>query len=226
VFHKLRNLTLLSGIFALGLACSAKTSGPSAIEDAGVPGGADAAIPTDDFAISNLARVRFKRSDRLRESLSRALDLDPATMCFEFEDKPCIKFHEIALGGVEAYDLTIYEQSETTGLTAPIVIQRILLSTCQKRVDLDLANSSAAVIFGELELTPEGGLADVTAQNVRDTVELLYRRFLSRNATPEEIDRFVNFYTEVEADSSSTKARDWAILSCYIVGSSLEWLFY
>jgi hypothetical protein len=225
---KLRILSVLIGcVWAAAIsACTAKTAGPNIIEDAGVSQQPDSTIPPDQFAISSHALVRFKRVYRIQQSLARALDLSPDSVCIEANGDSCFKLHEIGLGGVAPYSLAIYDPSENTGVSTPIIVDRIILSACRNRVDLDFATSSSALIFGSLDLDADGGLESPESASSKASIGLLYQRLLSRDASDTEIEQLVKFYAEVEAESSNTKARDWALLSCYMVASSLEWLFY
>lgn len=225
---KLRILSVLIGcVWAAAIsACTAKTAGPNIIEDAGVSEKPDSTIPPDQFAISSRAQVRFMRVYRIQQNLARALDLSPDSVCLEANGDSCFKLHEIGLGGVAPYSLAVYEPSENTGVSTPIIVDRIILSACRNRIDLDFASSSGALIFGGLELDDNGGLKSAESPSSKESIRVLYQRLLSRDASDEEIEQLVTFYAEVDAESSKTKARDWALLSCYMVGTSLEWLFY
>ena len=190
------------------------------------PPSPDAGPGPEVFTASRKSKVRFKRTYRIRESLARALELDRDTLCVEVGGTSCFELHEVGLGGVEPYDLTIYEPSETVGVSAAIAADRVVLSACKARVDQDLTDLSDALLLDGLEIDGDGGLDDPTSPSTRAVVDTMYRRLLSRKASASEVDAIVAFYSEVSGGMSTRPARDWALLSCYAVGTSLEWLFY
>lgn len=205
------------------------TSAPldgSVSEDATVVSTADAE-PTfadaDGLARSEKARVRWKGEPILRTELATALGLPVADLCKELGTYDCFDVHRVALGGVEPYTLGINEPFPDTSVTAPLAIERIALTGCRTRVDLDLGQPAQAQIFKDL---PGTALPDVEALAVRDAVDRLYTRFASRHAEPAEIRALLDLYADVAATPEARPARAWAILSCFAVATSIESLFY
>ena len=171
--------------------------------------------------------VRFKRNARIRADFSNALALDPSVLCNELGLYSCTDLvHSVALGAVEPYNIGLYEPLPRTGVTSPIIVDRVALAGCTQRVDLDLASPSAAVLFRGLPIAADGRLLDLEAAAVSESVDTIYRRALQRRATAEEIEHLKGLYADVEAETPSTAARDWAVLSCFAVLTTLESVFY
>ena len=79
--------------------------------------------------------------------------------------------------------------------------------------------------------SPEGcgiscGAIAVTTPEVGASIERLHRRLLGRDPEPHEREVLVGFYGTVEALNEPRPARAWAIMSCFMVASSAELLFY
>lgn len=195
-----------------------RDAGPNPVADGGVqdPGA---------FAKSERANLRFKRATRLRNDVAQALALDPADVCLELGQYHCTDFvHTISLGGVEPYTLGLNEPFDDTTVTAPIAVERVALYACEARVRADLAGNG--VIFRELGVDGDGKLADVDAAGVEQSIDTLYKRALLRPPSGRELSHLKQLYRDIEADGQGQPARDWAILSCFSVLSSMENLFY
>lgn len=222
MFHKHAASLLL----ALALACVAcddkVASTPTNNDtDAGMDAAADAADRDAVLQVlpSTKSRVRFKGGVRWTNQLARGLALDRAEICKEFGEYDCAAdVHFIALGGVEPYNLRINEPLPIAPLTAPIAVDRIALSACTKRADLDAANGATAILFKELGSAPEP--AALRAMGNR-----LYQELLSRDADPAELDELEAFWTEVQ-DAGADAPAEWASFACYAVATSTEMLFY
>lgn len=238
-----RQLTL-SLPLALLFACSADTtgtdggtppgadatatadSGPVTRDDAGQIVHPDASVPdsgSDGLARSDKARVRWKGEPILRSELASALALPVADLCKELGTFDCFSVHRVALGGVEPYTLGINEPFPDTAVTAPLAIERVALSGCRTRVDLDFGQPASAVIFKDL---PGTTLPDVNAPEVKAAIGRLYARFTARAANAEEERALLGLYADVTAANEPRPARAWAILSCFAVATSIESLFY
>lgn len=166
---------------------------------------------------SQSPRVKFKGGERWARQLSRALDLEEDALCKEFGAYDCAgEVHFIALGGVEPYKLGVREPLPTAPLTAPIAVERIALSACAERAERDLENPDDAVLFPEISDEPSA--EDFNAMGSR-----LYRRILSRDAEPGELEELAGFWDELEGDDRPV---EWATLTCFAVASSTESLFY
>lgn len=228
-------------LIALLAACTAETGG---VADGGSgSGGSDASTSLDGstsadgggggndgtvtsgLAESEKARVRFKRQGALQADFARALALEPAQICAEVGRYDCFGVHRVPLGGVEPYTLGINEPVEQTTVTTPLAVDRIALSGCRTRVDLDLAGDQA-VIFSGLPVDGAGALSDPSAPEVRAAIDRLYQRFLQRLPAESEAAHLLGLYGDVTAASEPQPARAWAILSCFAVATSVEMLFY
>lgn len=227
---RLTRIALLAG--AALSACTAEgTSIAPTGEDAGTADAAADAGPRPDasgppFAPSTKGRVRFKGAERMRNDFAQALDLAPGEVCAELGQYDCVEFvHRVALGGTEPYTLGITRPLDKTTATTPLAVERVALSACGRRVDADLADPARAVLFGELEI--EGGaVANLESEAVTRSLTRLYRRALLRNPTESELSHLRELHRALEQDGLPNVARDWAVLTCFSVLTSMEGLFY
>ncbi len=179
--------------------------------------------PQQPVAVSPQPKIKFKGHRRWRNDLARALALDEREVCNEMGQYSCTELvHRIALGGSAAEDLGFYTPLPTSTITSPIAADRVALSACIKRVDLDL-QSQEPVIFT--------GPAPMEDGHREEIIHALYRRLIQREAAPHEVTYFVELlYRDVTSlapeVSLAASARDWAVLSCFVVATSMESLFY
>lgn len=187
----------------------------------------DGGVVADQLPESEKARVQFKRERRLVSDFSAALGLPAGEVCKELDRFDCFQIvHNVSIGGVDPYNLGIFDPLEETTKTTPIAMERIALTGCRNRVDLDFGAPSDAVIFKNLGVDGDGALADVNAASVDEAIDALYRRFVLRNATPEEREEIRGFYAQVTESGDTRPARSWAILTCFMVSTGVESLFY
>lgn len=206
-------------VIAAGLIIGCGSSGSGSPE-------IDAGVPADASMASAKANVRFKGNDRLRADIARALSIGSGKVCNELGKYSCThEVHRVPLLGTAAYDLGLYKPLEQTPLTAPIAVDRLGLAACTQRVDRDLADPASAIIYGGLDIS-EGALLDVDAPAVSDAIATLYQRMVQRDPTSDEVAVHRDLYREVERIGSTGVARDWAVLSCFTVLTSVEFLFY
>lgn len=236
LYPKLSQAALVLTLGAYG--CMADPVGPS--PDAGVSGpdgsvtGPDGSVVVPDGSVvetqlpeSEKARVQFKRQRRLAADFGAALSLPRAELCKELDRFDCFDVvHNIPIGGVDAYNLGIFEPLAETTKTTPIAVERIALTACRNRVDLDFTDPANAVIFKDLALNQAAGLADIDAPEVASAVDALYRRFALRRAEAEEVSEIRGFYSAVEDSGDAAAARSWAILACFMVSTGVESIFY
>lgn len=230
-----KRLLPLVAVGAWVSACSGDTvtnidtpdSGVTATPDSGVVSTPDSGVPVDPaFAKSSKAVLRFKRSLRLRNDLAQTLAIPEGEVCSELGQYSCTDFvHTISLGGVEAYVLGLNEPMNNTTVTTPIATERVVLFACERRARDDLAAGGGAVIFKDLGIQ-DGKLADVDAEAVGAAIDTLYKRALLRAPTAQEVSHLRQLYRDIEADQQPDPARDWAILTCFSVLTSMESLFY
>ena len=205
---------VLMPMMTLGLlACSGNSSKNDGPDDAGPD--YDASYPA-----SSKARVKFKGNDRLRNEFARALELEQDQVCTEFGLYSCTHLvHQVALGGTEPYGLGLNEPLPFTTITTPLAVDRLALTACRSRVDLDLETPSAALIY-------KGDLDDADGSDVGNSIDILYKRALIRKPAPEETDHLRQLHRDIEALGEGSTARSWAIASCFAVSTTMEQLFY
>lgn len=169
---------------------------------------------------SRSPRVKFKGGKRWAKDLQISLDLKADQLCNELSTYDCISdVHHIALGGVDPYALGIDKPIATAPVTAPIAVDRIALQACDRRASLDLKEGES-VLFDALKIGTQPSKKDFEM-----TAKKLYDRLLRRDANDEEIATLVAFAEDVK-QSSTDPVLDWAMLSCFMVASSTEALFY
>jgi hypothetical protein len=103
-------------------------------------------------------------------------------------------------------------------------LDRLVLSACMQRAQLDLVNPARGVIFKDVELSADGRL--VKSEAVVTAIHTLYQRAFLREATSQELENHLQFYEAVYAQQPVGAARNWMTLSCYAVLTSVEAAFY
>ncbi len=180
-------------------------------------------VPTEQVAASRQARVKYKSGARYANDLAAALDLGRDAVCRELGRYDCVdEVHRIVLGGVEPYTLGVREPLPSLGVTAPIAQDRVALAACTERIERDLAASEPVFLTAVDVDAPTPGQLEATAGR-------FYDRILRRAATPDEVSALAQFHstvTDEPGESGATATRDWAILSCFMVATTLESIFY
>lgn len=184
---------------------------------------ASESVPTERVAPSRQARVKYKSGALYANDLAAALDLQRDAVCRELGLYDCTdEVHRIVLGGVEPYTLGVREPLPSISVTAPIAQDRVALAACTERIERDLA-ASEPVFLTTIDVdAPTRGQLKATARR-------LYDRILRRTATPDEVSALAQFHSTVTDEpgaSAATATRDWAILSCFMVATTLESIFY
>jgi hypothetical protein len=159
------------------------------------------------------------------------LGLPRDQLCRELGVQDCVdQTHRVVLGGVEPYDLGIYNPLAVAPMTAPIAADRVALAACGAAARRDVTKPADAVFFAGLQ--PLAGLTDAQRRQV---AERLYDRLLLRDAEAFEVDALVGLHGDVVAElaaagTTTTAAggadEQWLTLSCFAVATSLEALFY
>jgi len=226
-----RSIALL---LPLAFACTDGTNGlDDDDDDMGTPdsgvidpkdGGMD---PTDggvdpNFAQSEKANLRFKEVLRLTNDIARALELSEAQVCAELGQYDCRFVHNIALGGVEPYELGLVEPTGATTITTPIAAERLAIHACELRATMDL-DSPSAVIFAGIN---NGSIANLDDAAVSSAIDSLYKHAVLRPVKEGEIGHLKQLYRDIEDLGVDNPARQWAIASCVAVLTSVEALFY
>jgi hypothetical protein len=214
--HPERSPGVLVVAFSILIAASACT-GESKDGASGDP------VPTERLAASRQARVKYKSGARYANDLAAALDLQRDAVCRELGRYDCVdEVHRIVLGGVEPYTLGVREPLPSIAVTAPIAQDRVALAACTERIERDLAASKPVFLTAVDVDAPTPGQLEATGKR-------FYDRILRRAATPDEVRTLVQFHATVAdepGESGATATRDWAILSCFMVATTLESVFY
>ena len=198
------------------------TAGGSAGGGSGGAGGGG-----DVFAISSKAQVRFKRNERLANDVTIGLGLGANTVCNELGLYSCATIvHPLSLGGVDAYNIGLYEPVPFTGLTTPIVVDRIALSACTQRVSLDFNAAGTPMIFKGITFDAAGKLTNIESPEVSAALDLLYKKIVLRPPTAAEVAHLKQLYVDIVALNKPDPGKSWLTLSCFAVVSSVESVFY
>ncbi len=178
------------------------------------------------FASSAKAIVRFKRSERLNADFAKSLGLPPAAVCNELGLYSCAAVHGLSLGGVDAYNIGLYEPVPFTGLTSPLAVDRLALAACVQRVTSDLMTPATALVFKAVSLDPNGKLNNVNAAEVTTAIDRLYKQVVLRPATDAEVVHLKQLYADIVATNKPEPGKMWMTLSCFAVLTSVESVFY
>ncbi|ATB33732.1 hypothetical protein [Melittangium boletus] len=218
----------LSAVLVLS-ACSSSPT-PSG-DDAGTPspGGNGQPDPGTGGSVARSSRnnLRFKGAERLATDFATALSLPADQVCNELGQYPCTSYvHTVTLGGVDPYANSLYEPLTASGVTTPIAVDRVVLSACGRRVALDLATPSAAVLFKDIALDAQGRLADRGGTPVKDAITALYQRGVLRDPSDAEMSALIQLSTDIEGSGSTQPGQDWMKAACFVVLSSAESVFF
>jgi hypothetical protein len=170
-------------------------------------------------------KVKFKDGERYLRDLASALELPRESICRELSQYDCFAdAFRIVLGGVEPYSIRVLEPQEGAALTTPIALDRLALHACTQRVTEDVKTPLKAVLFRPMKSPKSTTTPDKKWKE--QTVATIYDRILRRDATAAETARMLAFYDTVAKDPSPDTARNWTVLGCFTVASSLENVFY
>lgn len=207
----------------LALAGGCRSDGVEATADGGSTDDTGDTGDTGDAQLQRAQRgeLQWKRNVALERDLMRALDLPEDGVCDELGRGSCTReIHHIVLGAAEPLGIGLYRPLPDTLVSTPIVLDRVVMSACANRAGLD--RSGPAVVFTELDLGKAAPGPDDEAFTA--TVTALYRRLLSRDPTPEELTTLEAL--TVDAAGEPVTAYDFAVLTCFAVGTSSEFLFF
>lgn len=186
------------------------------------------------FQVSARGNLRWKRAMALEQDALGALELTVAEACGEVGyDGICFNLlHLVPLGGNEPVIATMYEPLAAPAATTAIAVDRVIVAACGAAVDRDTlltvgtpdkppTDDAKAVVFVDLDLS----LKEVDAQTkgVKEVITDLYRRFLARNPSAEEMNLALTLTEAV--DGTSPNARDFAKMACFAVATTTENIF-
>jgi hypothetical protein len=165
--------------------------------------------------------LQWKRAHAVQQDLMQALELEADEVCLEVGTAPCVdQVHLVALGGHDPFDLGLYESLDAPLTTTPIALDRVVLSACVKRVELD--RDGEGVVFGALDLEAPTPAADDAALST--TTTNLYRRFLARD--PLEPELAIIAKLGLDDEGQPVVGHEFASLACYAIGTTSEFLFF
>jgi hypothetical protein len=223
--HPERILGILTVVFSLLTTASACTSDSNDVESNDVESndaGATESVPNEQIAPSRRPRVKYKSGARYASDLATALEIERDAVCRELGQYDCVdQVHRIVLGGVEPYTLGVRDPLPSIAVTAPIAQDRVALAACTERITRDLAGSEPLFL-------KKIDLGEPTRKELEATAKRFYDRILRRAATSDEVSALTQFHSTVtdETSDSVTATRDWAVLSCFMVATTLESIFY
>lgn len=172
---------------------------------------------TASFQTSRGRSIQWKRNAALEADLMQALELTQDELCQEVGSQSCIRaVHTVALGGNDPFGSGLLRPATSSLSTTPLAVDRVTLSACSRRARAD--KEGTPKVFTALDLSgraPAAGSEATTA-----TVTTLYRRLLARDPKPNEIAIIEGLLGE------PMTAEAFATLSCFVVASSLEFLFF
>ena len=189
-----------------------------------LPAPAVAAEPAAAPHASLDPRLKLKDGDRYLRDLSAELQIPREEICKELSQYDCFRdAFRIVLGGVEPYDVRVLEPLDHASLAGPIAFDRVALHVCTSRVTKDIAEPAKALIY-----KPAASKGAATRAWMDTTTVALYDRLLQRPATAAEKSEMADFYKTVSNGRTDNAAiqKDWTVLSCFAVASSLESAFY
>lgn len=182
------------------------------------------AAPAQPITAGSLdPRLKFKDGARLQRQLATAFNLPLEEICKELSTYDCNdQAFLITLGGMEPQRMLAYVPLEEAALAAPIAVDRVVMHACVKRVDMDFANPQTAL------LTPVASKAPRPDRSWRRaTVQRVYDALIGREPSKVETDELVAAYEDLaRGRPAADAARDWSVLTCFAVGTSVENLFY
>jgi hypothetical protein len=185
-------------------------------------GGGSEDTGAEELQRAQRGELQWKRNAALQRDLMRALELPEDGVCNELGRGSCTReIHHISLGGADPLSIGLYEPLPDTLVSTPIVLDRVVMSACANRATLD--RGGQPVVFTDLDL---GAAAAPAAEDdaFTATVTALYRRLLSRDPEPHELTTLGGL--TVDGDGKPVSAHDFAVLTCFAIGTSSEFLFF
>lgn len=208
------------GVMAAACALSACSSAREGERGGGARQEAD---PAGAVAVSNHSNLQWKRYAAFEADLAAGLELSAEQVCLEFGKESCIrKVHMVPLGGHEPFESGMFAAAPEPLATTPTVVDRIVLTACGNRVDLDRAAGAEAKVFKHFAL--DGAAPAPGSEPAAALVSDLYRRLLGRNATETEVEAVTEL--ALGADGQPAPAAQFARLACFTIGTSAEFLFF
>lgn len=185
----------------------------------------EGALKSQDFGESLVNQVTRRRDAQMRNSLAKILVLNEKGMCLELGKYPCIDFiYKVELGGMDAYNASQYQYPTAINAGTAGALERVVLSACIMRANMDLTNPARGIIFKNLKLSSD--LRLIEDPSINESITTLYRRAFTRDPTPSEIADLRSMYEELYKEEPIAAGLNWMVLSCFAVLTSLEMAFY
>ena len=116
-------------------------------------------------------------------------------------------------------DLGLYRPASTPMSTTPIAVDRAVMLACIRAVDEDTVGIIAGVGL-DIDVT-----TDAAGDDTLDAATaLFYQRLLARDPLPTELDAMRTL--AVDGDDAPVSVRDFLVSSCFVTGTTTEFLFY
>lgn len=204
---------------------------PSTLNDQETPGAGqpgtsadavDGGVSSEELQLrSRHPALQWKRYAAFEADLAAALELPKEALCKELDGANCIRgVHLSPLGGHDPFTSGLLEPSGEPLATTPSVVERIVLSACVARAELE--RTEKPKVFAGLDLSgPAPAPSDPALASV---VSALYRRFLSRDPDPYELEIVASLALDDAGKAAS--ALTFAKSACFAVGTSSEFLFF
>jgi hypothetical protein len=125
---------------------------------------------------------------------------------------------------MDAYNASQYQNPNSASIGSVGALERVVLSACIMRAGMDLLNPSQGVIFKNIKTSMDGRLVEDPA--IDESIKTLYRRAFTREPTAAEISHLRNMYEEIYKNEPIAAGRNWMVLSCFSVLTSLEMAFF
>ncbi len=155
----------------------------------------------------------WKRYRAFEHGLVQGLELKKADFCLELGRDACVdKTHLTVLGGNEPYKAGQYERAQKPTVLTAVAVDRIVLSACSNRLELDRKAMATALVFKHFPLS---GSTRSSAQLEAQAKEL-YQRILARNPEESEVKAISGLASE---GMSNDKL---ALMLCFAIASSSE----
>lgn len=212
----------------LAPATKVENTAPAPVDSA-APAARAAATPDDPsraatpFPSSSGRSIQWKRNAALEADLMRGLSLTREEVCRELGSQSCIRdVHTVALGGNDPFGSGLLRPSTSSLSTTPLAIDRVTLSACSYRARADKRGDPK--VFTALDLS--GPVPTPDSQEISETINTLFHRLLARDPKPGESTIIKGLLRNDTEPTEPMTAVEFATLSCFVVASSLESLFF
>lgn len=158
----------------------------------------------------------WKRYRPFEAGLIKGLGLAKDQVCLELGRDSCIdKVHLTVLGGNEPFLNGQYERAQAPTVLTSVAIDRVVLSACSRRLELDAAAGANATVFKYFPLTA----AKPNDEQIKQQATDLYRRILARDPEAAELQAIADF------GATATAGDKIALSLCYAIATSAENIF-